>query len=198
MMTVEELIDFEKDIAEEFNNGKIPYPVHLSGGNESQLRDIFKQVGPSDFVCSTWRSHYHALLRGVPPQEVKAAILVGRSITLTFPEHRFISSAIVGGMAPIAVGLALAIKRDGGDENVWCFLGDMAIRSGIVHECMSYAQGHSLPICWVKENNEISVMTPTKEVWGVIDRNKLQPRQHYAYDYVLPFPHAGAGKRVNF
>ena len=34
-----------------------------------------EQYRPGDWVCSAWRSHYHALLAGIPPAEVKAAIL---------------------------------------------------------------------------------------------------------------------------
>ena len=33
-MTAEELIAFEKDIAECFNRGEIRAPIHLDGGNE--------------------------------------------------------------------------------------------------------------------------------------------------------------------
>ena len=192
-MTVEELIAFEKDIADEFNAGKIPYPVHLSGGNEAQLRDVFRDVHDKDWVCSTWRSHYHSILKGVPPAEVKAAIMAGRSITLTFPEYRFISSAIVAGMAPIAVGLALAIKRDGGKEKVWLFVGDMAFRTGAVGEALRYAAGHDLPLHCVVENNSISVCSPTHEIWGPPNDPSID-----RYSYTLPFPHAGAGVRVNF
>src|SRR5258706_10994318 len=113
MTTAAELIAFERNVAEEFNRGSIRSPVHLSGGNEQQLINYFAaHFRPGDWICTTWRSHYHALLAGVPPSEVMAAILRGRSITLTFPAHRVISSAIVGGVIPIALGIALGIKRD--------------------------------------------------------------------------------------
>ena len=123
-MTEEELIAFEADIAREFNAGNIHAPVHLSGGNEQQLIDIFREVKSTDWVCSTHRSHYHALLKGIPPAEVKRQIMAGRSMFISSPEHRFISSAIVGGMLPIACGLAYA------GERVWCFVGDMARCTG--------------------------------------------------------------------
>ena len=111
-MTPEDLRSFEQDIAEAFNRGEIRSPVHLASGNEEQLIRYFEeQYRPGDWVCSAWRSHYHALLAGIPPAEVKAAILRGRSITLTFPKYNFITSAIVGGIIPIAVGLALGLKR---------------------------------------------------------------------------------------
>lgn len=193
---VESLKAFEADIAEEFNAGKIRAPVHLSGGNEEQLIDVFKDVRPEDWVCGSWRMHYHCLLKGVPPEKLKAEIMAGRSMTLSFPEHRIISSAIVGGILPIAVGLAMAIRRAGGANHVWAFVGDMTARTGIFHECRFYADCQDLPITFVMEDNGISVCTDTKDAWG---------RKAYSgigrvrgYYYTLGWPHAGAGKRVQF
>ncbi|KKL62895.1 hypothetical protein LCGC14_2180590, partial [marine sediment metagenome] len=107
-MVTEELIAFERDIADCFERGEIRAPVHLHGGNEEQLRALFCHINPSDWVFSTHRSHYHALLKGVPPELVKAEILKGNSISLQFPEYHFFTSAIVGGILPIALGVAMS------------------------------------------------------------------------------------------
>jgi TPP-dependent pyruvate/acetoin dehydrogenase alpha subunit len=195
MLNADELRAFEAEIAQEFNAGRIKAPVHLSGGCEDQIIEIFKDVREQDWVFSNWRSHYHCLLKGVPPAEVKAAIMAGRSITLCFPEHRFLSSAIVGGNLPIALGVALSIKRRGGDERVWAFCGEMTARTGIFHECLSYAVGHGLPIAFVIEDNGKSVCTPTAEVWGEQSKGASHVRR---FSYSLPFPHSGAGVRVEF
>lgn len=110
--SVESFAAFEQDIAAIFNQGAIRSPIHLSAGNEQYLIDYFaERHRPGDWVCTAWRSHYHALLAGIPKEDIKSAILAGRSITLTFPHHNFISSAIVGGILPIAVGIALGLKR---------------------------------------------------------------------------------------
>ena len=124
-MTPEELIAFESDIAAIFNAGKIRAPVHLYSGNESQMIEIFREVKPEDWVFCSWRSHYQCLLKGVPPEEVKAEILAGRSISLCFPKYRVVSSAIVTGVLPIAVGAAMGIKRRGEKARVHCFVGEM-------------------------------------------------------------------------
>ena len=194
-MNAAELIEFEADIAAQFNAGRIHAPIHLSGGNENELIEIFKEIRPTDWVFSTWRNHWHALLHGVPAAQVRADILAGKSITLTYPEHRFFSSAIVGGHLPIAVGTALSIKLDGGADRVWVFMGDMASRSGVAHECIQYAFGHSLPISFVVEDNDISVFTPTDETWGgPVNRNATLRR----YSYQLTWPHSGAGKWIRW
>ena len=55
-MTREELIRFEDDIADCFNNAMIKAPVHLYSGNEDQIIDVFKNVKQEDWVFCTWRS----------------------------------------------------------------------------------------------------------------------------------------------
>lgn len=196
-MTAEELIAFEKDIVAIFNRGEIRAPIHLSGNNEAQLISIFESIKPTDWVFSSWRSHYHALLHGVPPEKVKSEIMAGRSIALCFPEHRFFSSAIVGGTLPIALGVALAIKRRGGSERVWCFIGDMTRRTGAYLECASYAAGHDLPLRLITEDNGLSVCTDTDAVWTTV-KSGWKNFGVSEYDYKLLWPHSGAGKRIEF
>jgi TPP-dependent pyruvate/acetoin dehydrogenase alpha subunit len=198
--TAESLTAFEAEVAARFNEGKIRAPIHLSGGCEKQLIEVFEKIGEKDWVFSNWRSHYHALLHGVPPERVMAEIMAGRSIALCFPEHRFFSSAIVGGNLPIALGVALGIKRRGGSERVYVFVGDMTAGTGAFHECMTYAFGHDLPIRFVVERNGKSVCTPTQEVWG---GDRVPPpyrplKNVVEFDYELPWPHSGAGKRIEF
>ncbi len=165
-MTADDLRAFEEDIAQEFNAGKIRAPVHLSDGNEDMMLQIFQHVKPEDWVCGSWRMHYQCLLKGVPPAELKAEIMAGRSISLCFPEHRIISSAMVGGILPIAVGIAMAIKRLGGSETVWVFAGDMTAETGMFHECYKYAVNWGLPMRFICEDNRLSVCTDTRAVWN--------------------------------
>lgn len=196
-MTKDELIAFEADIAAEFNAGRIRSPIHLSGGNEDKLIELFREIRPQDWIVGQWRFHYHCLLKGAPPAELKAAIMAGHSITLNFPEHRILSSAIAGGHLPVALGIAWQIKRAGRDEKVWAFCGDMVARMGIYHECVSYATGFDLPITFVKEDNRHSVCTYTDEAWGAGDwRNGEDCERGYAYH--MKWPHSGAGERINF
>ena len=133
-MNYEQIVDFEKDIQNCYEDGEIRGPIHLRDGNEQQLIDIFKNVKNGDYVFSTWANHIHALLKGVPPEAVKNRILESQSMAMNFPQHRFFTSAIVAGIPPIAIGTALSLKRNGSEDKVWCFVGDMAFRTGICHE----------------------------------------------------------------
>lgn len=192
-MTKEELINFEKEICELFQQGKIRAPVHLSDGNEDQLIEIFKNIKPTDWIFSTWRSHYHALLHGISKEWLQQEIIDGRSITINKPDQRFFASAIVGGIAPIACGTALSVKLKNENDQVWLFVGDMTIRTGILHEVIEYAKGHSLPLNIVVENNHISVQTPTEVVWGSGKQIAMSE-----YEFQSTYPHVGAGKWVTF
>ena len=196
-MTPDDLIAFETAIAAEFNAGEIPYPVHLESGNEDALIKIFEEVRPEDWVFVSWRGHLKALLKGVSRETLKVAIRRGESMRLRFPEHCVYGSSIVGGAIPIALGVALAIKRAGGSERVWCFVGDMTAHTGGFLECLHYLRAHDLPLEFVIEDNRLSVCTETWKVWG-----KSPPLEwmhvKYHYDYHSKYPHAGAGVRVQF
>jgi pyruvate dehydrogenase E1 component alpha subunit len=192
-----ELKAFEQEVAEIFNRGEIKAPVHLAGGNERQLLNTFKHIKSQDWVLSQWRSHYHCLLKGVPKDQLMFDIRAGRSIALCYPEQRVLCSAIVGGVLPIALGIAWSIKRSGKDEQVWVFVGDMTAATGMFSECSRYAWGHQLPVSFVIEDNGKSVCTPTDKVWN---GQQLSPvaQLFHRYKYDLPWPHQGTGKRVQF
>lgn len=160
-MTAAELIAFEDEVAARFDAGEIHGPVHLnSPGQAAPLIEIFNGIQRTDYVLSTWRGHWHALLHGVPRERVMAEILAGRSMMLHFPEHRFMSSAIVGGMLPIACGLAA------GGERVWCFAGDMCSMTGGFRDSWQYAMHYQLQATFVIEDNGLSTNSPTLKTWN--------------------------------
>ena len=194
----QDLIDFEDDIISHWENGEISGPIHLSNGNEDELIEIFKKISINDYVFSTWRSHYHALLHGVDPSVLKQKILDGKSITIVDKETNFYSSAIVTGTLPIALGVAKSIKmsENKDDQKVWVFLGDMAFESGIFYEVHKYARNYDLPLYFVVEDNGVSTNTPTLDTWNGIQREI--PEDVIYYKYKSKFPHYGTGKWVVF
>jgi pyruvate dehydrogenase E1 component alpha subunit len=199
LLNKEQLIAFEDHIADCFNNAMIKAPIHLYYGNEEQMIDIFKNVQPEDWIFCTWRSHYQCLLKGVPQEQIKQDILEGKSITLCYPEYNIYSSAIVTGNIPIATGAALDIKRKGGTNHVWCFVGDMTSETGTFYENWKYAVNHDLPITYVIEDNGKSVCTETRKVWNVDELSFAnETRKIIYYQYETKYPHAGAGKRIQF
>ena len=207
MITKQELIDFETDIGNRFNNKEIRAPIHLYAGNEDQIMRVFEKVDTkNDWVCGTWRNHYQALLKGIPQEVLRERIIAGKSMVMNLPEYKFICSSIVGGIPSIATGLALAAKLRGTNEHVWCWTGDMSSATGAWSEAYRYAVAQNLPITFVVEDNALSVLTPTAEVWGedkwylpAVDRVWYEGNHLIYYKYKNDkYPHAGAGVRVQF
>ena len=200
-MNKKDLINFEEEIASLFNQGKIKAPVHLYQGNEDKIIEIFKKINKQDWVFCSWRSHYQCLLKGVPKEEIKNEILSGRSISLCFPEHKIYSSALVGGSIPIAVGTAMSLKlKKEKSTMVYCFMGEMTSETGIAHECIKYSRNFDLPIHFVIEDNSLSVCTDTRKTWQQKKLSFEGANDKFItfYSYKSKWPHAGAGKRIEF
>lgn len=209
MVNKNDLILFEEEIGNLFNEGKIRAPIHLYNGNEDLMIEVFSEVDiKNDWVCGTWRNHYQGLLKGIPKEILKEKIINGKSMVMNLPEYKFICSSIVGGIPSIAVGIALSIKLLNKKDKVWCWVGDMTAETGVFHEAYKYSINHNLPITFIIEDNQKSVCTPTSIVWerknpyylesayngGILKQPKL-----YYYQYVnTRYPHAGAGIRVKF
>lgn len=189
--TKEELIDFEKDIANIFDQGKIPYLIHLSGGNEDQLIEIFKEVKEGDYIFSTHRSHYHYLLAGGSPEGLKERILTGESMFVFDKKINFLSSSIVAGTPAIATGVAMALKRKGSQNKVWCFVGDGAEDEGHFYEAARYVDGWDLPCTFVIEDNDRSVNTKKADRYGTSEVR--WPSCVKKYKYRPTYPHGGTG-----
>jgi len=199
-ITKEDLIKFEKDIFDTYSIGKIKAPVHLTGSiggeQEDALVKIFKKIKKNDWVFSTHRSHYHALLKSQNPKWLREEIIKGRSSHINSKKYKIFTSAIVGGNLPIAVGTALALKRKRSKNKVWCFVGDMASQMGIFNECVKYAEGMKLPITFIIENNKLGCYTPTEKVWKI--RTLPATDNYIKYDYKRKYPHYGVGKWITF
>ena len=180
--TPKELIDFEEEVASCFNNATIRAPIHLYSGNENQMIKIFENIKDEDYIFCTWRSHYQCLLKGVPRNKLKE----------------------VTGSISIANGRALAEKLKGTSSHVWCFVGDMSSETGSFHENVKYSTTHKLPITWIVEDNGKSVCTDTRSTWNMDnlsyeELDLLNSRNNVIYyKYETKYPHAGAGKRIQF
>ena len=177
--TPEELIAFEDRIGDLYLDNQLPFLFHLSGGNESQLIEIFKDIKPGDYVISNHRSHYHALLHGIPPDVVEDHILNGRSMFIYDRQRNFFCSAIIGGTPAIAAGIAWALKRKGSTQRVWCFI-----------EAVRYVDGWELPCTFVIENNNRSVESTNAERWGKSSNLNWSSPNVIKYQYDITYPHA--------
>jgi len=190
-LTKQDLIDFEKVIVDRFDDGEIPYLVHLSGGNEDQLIQIFKEINEGDYIFSTHRSHYHYLLCGGSPDDLEEKIVNGKSMFIFDRGLHFFSSSIVAATPSIAAGVAWALKRRGSNKKVWCFIGDGAEDQGHVYEAVRYVDGWDLPCTFIIEDNDRNVNASKKERRGLSEF--LWPKCVRNYNYIPTYPHGGTG-----
>lgn len=187
---VDELIAFEDKIGDLYLENKLPFLFHLSGGNEEELISIFSDIDENDYVISNHRSHYHALLHGIPPEVLEDRILNGRSMFIYDRNRNFFCSAIIGGTPAIAAGIALALKRKGSKKKVWCFVGDGTEDNGHLFEAIRYVDGWDLPCKFIIENNDRSVETSNSERWGKSADYQWNSQSVIKYKYQITYPHA--------
>ena len=201
--TKEDIVKFEEEIAAIFATGVIRAPVHLRAGREDELIKIFKdnQIGPDDYVFGFWDSHELALLKGVPRQELKDAIVAGKSISLCFPKYNVLCSGIVGSLMGTAAGAAWALKNQGKKGRVFIFCGEMSSETGIFHEAVKYVHNFDLPATFIVCDNGVSVMTNTREVWGSTEpwfKGTKYEKKIIYFKYTNGYPHSGLGKLIKF
>jgi hypothetical protein len=188
--TKEELIAFEDKIGDLYLDNKLPFLFHLSGGNEEQLISIFEKIEEGDYVISNHRSHYHALLHGIPPEVVEDRILNGRSMFIYDRARNFFCSAIIGGTPAIAAGIAWALKKKGSKQKVWCFVGDGTEDNGHLYEAVRYVEGWDLPCTFIIENNNRSVEATNSDRWGKSADYQWNSPCVLKYKYEITYPHA--------
>lgn len=186
------LIDFVDKVAELHDGGYLPFAIHLPGGNEEQLIELFKEVKESDYVLSTHRNWYHALLHGVPEDALLERIKTARSMFVFDRQRNFLVSAIIGGTPAIAVGIGVALKRKGSSQRVWCFVGDGIEDTGHFAEAVRYVDGFDLPVTFVIEDDGMAVEASKESRWGT-GKDLVWPDCVRRYKYKKSRPHIRTG-----
>lgn len=153
----------ERCLAGGRRDGLIGGPVHLGVGQEAVAVGVAAELRKTDRVFGTHRSHAHVLSMGSSLHRLFAEILgrdtglsrgMGGSMHLWDQPNGFYGSVpIVSGTVPLAVGVALAAKMQGGGDVGVAYLGDGAMEEGVVHESLNLARMLKAPAIFVCENN---------------------------------------------
>ena len=175
----------EETIAQEYPNGEMRCPVHLSIGQELVSAVVGLNQQKQDTAISSHRAHAHYLAKGGNLYRMIAEIYGkitgcckgrGGSMHLIDLEVGFLgSSAIVGNSIPVGVGSGLTHKLNKSDALSFIFLGDGAIEEGSFYESVNFSVVQELPTVYVCENNLYSVYT------GL---NQRQPTERNIYEMV--------------
>ena len=182
---------FEEACGRMYMQGKIKGFLHLYIGEEAIAVGSNSELSQDDYIITHYRDHGHALARGMDPNKAMAELygkVDGTSRGKGGSMHLFDSNlnfmrghAIVGGHLPIAVGIALGIKKQKKKGLVMCFFGDGAVNEGEFHESMNLAALWELPIIFYLENNQYGMGTHVK-------RSSANPEMLYKFADLYNMP----------
>lgn len=171
---------FEETVHDQFGDGQVPGPLHLSIGQEAVAVGACWGLRQTDAVLSTHRGHHHCLAKGARADRLMAELLGrttgysrgrGGSMHVAIPSIGLLgTNGIVGGGIPIATGAAYGMQAQGRDDVTVCFFGEGATGAGVFGEALNLAALWSLPLVFVCENNQYVELTPQSvhvagEIW---------------------------------
>jgi acetoin:2,6-dichlorophenolindophenol oxidoreductase subunit alpha len=168
---------FEEGAEEAYMRGLIHGTMHLSIGQEASAVGSTMMLRKTDYITSTHRGHGHCIGKGADPKLMFAEFFGkeegycrgrGGSMHIADAESGNLgANGIVAGGIPIAVGAALAIKKQKRDDVAICFFGDGATNEGAFHEALNMAAIWKLPVVFVCENNKYGMSVSTERSMAV-------------------------------
>jgi len=166
---------FELNVKQMHEDGLIKIPIYLSVGQEiatSALSVAFKN--PHIFAQHRCHDIYlafggnaEALIDELLHRSTGCAKGMGGSASIHSPEiNMFGHDGLLGSQIPIAVGYAL-----GAQKKVLAILGDGAAEEGYVLAAMGYAATKKLPILFICNDNNLSILTEVRmrRSWKIAD-----------------------------
>jgi len=160
---------FEESAEEAYMRGLVHGTMHLSIGQEASAVGACIPLGEDDCITSTHRGHGHCIAKGAEVRRMFAEFFGkedgycrGRGGSMHIADvskGNLGANGIVGGGIPIAVGVALAMKKQRRRSVVMCFFGDGANNEGAFHEALNLAAIWKLPVIFVCENNGYGMST---------------------------------------
>lgn len=158
---------FEETVLDRFPTGVFHGTTHTYLGQEANAVGVLSSREADDVVVSNHRCHGHFLAYGGPMRPLFAELMGratgvcgGRGGSQHLHWRNFYSNGVLGGTAPLAVGMALAEAVHQRGAAVVAFLGDGALGEGVVYEALNMAALWKAPILFVLENNRIAQTTP--------------------------------------
>ncbi|GAC1318030.1 MAG: thiamine pyrophosphate-dependent dehydrogenase E1 component subunit alpha [Chloroflexota bacterium] len=137
---------------------------HVYFGQEVTGAAACLTASPDDYIFTTHRNHGHLLARGVDPAPMLAEILgretgtnggIAGTFHLSVPEKNILhTSAVVGGIMPIAVGMAFGLRRRKQPGVVMAIFGEGSLQEGAFHEAIQMAALTRPPVVFLIENND--------------------------------------------
>lgn len=166
---------FEKSLIEAVRDNFVTYPVYLSSGQEATAAAMALAI-PSFAIFAQHRCHATYLAFGGTPAKLRDELLGlstgtsgGRAGSNCIQCHEngitmYGHHGLIGENVPLGVGAAL-----GNGHPTVCFFGDGAAEEDYVFAAMGFAATHKLPVLFVCEDNNLSILTTveTRRSWSI-------------------------------
>jgi TPP-dependent pyruvate/acetoin dehydrogenase alpha subunit len=153
----------EDRIIRGLSSGEFAHSYYPVRGHEAISATLGEVLRPDDYLSATYRCFADIVAKGTPLREIIAeqeGKSTGTSKGKGGPMHvsdprsgLMVTTGIVGGGIPIAVGLALAAQLEGSDRVAVASFGDGATSIGATHEAMNLAAVWRLPVIMLCQNN---------------------------------------------
>jgi pyruvate/2-oxoglutarate/acetoin dehydrogenase E1 component/TPP-dependent pyruvate/acetoin dehydrogenase alpha subunit len=160
----------DKAIQAGLSAGQFMFSYWPMTGQEAIPATLAQLISKRDYMVTTYRGIHDQVAKGVDLEGLFAEALgrkdgvnkgKGGSPHISDPTSgSMLTTAIVGGGAPIANGLALAAQMRAEDRVTIVNFGDGATSIGAVHEAMNLAGVWKLPVIFLCQNNQIGEYTP--------------------------------------
>lgn len=161
--------EVDQAIQSGLSSGKFQFTYWPMTGQECIPASIAPLVTREDCMLTTYRGIHDQVAKGVPLKGLFAEAMgrvdgvnkgKGGSPHISDPSSgSMLTTAIVGGNAPIANGLALAHKMRGTGKVTIANFGDGATSIGAIHEAMNLAGVWRLPVIFLCQNNQMGEYT---------------------------------------
>ena len=159
----------DKAIQAGLSAGKFLFSYWPMTGQETIPATLAQLITARDYMVTTYRGIHDQVAKGVALEGLFAEALgrtdgvnkgKGGSPHISDPSSgSMLTTAIVGGGAPIANGLAVAVQMRAEDRITVVNFGDGATSIGAVHEAMNLAGVWKLPVIFLCQNNQIGEYT---------------------------------------
>lgn len=157
---------FEQRLLKLFSEGKLFGTVHTCIGQEFTGIAVARHLLAGDLIVSNHRCHGHYLARTGDVDGLMAEVMGratgicgGRGGSQHICAGGVFSNGVLGGMLPIAAGMALAQKLKETNNITVAFHGDGALGEGVIYEAMNLASKWQLPLLIVIECNGVAQST---------------------------------------
>jgi acetoin:2,6-dichlorophenolindophenol oxidoreductase subunit alpha len=171
------LREFEKGLIAAIEKKHVTIPVYLSTGQEAIAAAMSIAI-PGHMIFSQHRCHATYLAFGGDPTKLRDEFLGlptgtsgGRAGSNCLQSHddgmcMWGHHGLIGENVPLGVGAAM-----GSGKPTVCFFGDGAAEEDYVFASMGFAATHKLPVLFVCDDNNLSILTPisVRRNWNMPD-----------------------------